>query len=267
MRVWIVMVGESLPTDGKNVRLRRAAMLARYCAARGHDVTWWTSTFDHVRKQHRASADSSITTSDGVRLEMLYAPAYNRNISVRRLYNHHVLGKAFARRIRSETPPDVILAAWPTIELSAASVEYGLRTGIPVIIDVRDLWPDIFVEVAGAWLRPVVKAVLRPLVNRAKYVFQNCTGILGISPGYLKWALAYAGRDMRALDAMFPLGYEKPRPNQVELAKARNDLLNVGVSPSKTLCWFVGVFGATYDLSTVIKSAAILQSRGENRLT
>jgi glycosyltransferase involved in cell wall biosynthesis len=260
------MVGESLPTDGRNVRLRRAAMLARYCAARGHDVTWWTSTFDHVKKQHRAQADTSITTSEGVRLEMLYAPAYKRNISVRRLYNHYLLGKAFARRIRFETPPDVILAAWPTIELSEASVKYGIRMGIPVIVDVRDLWPYIFADAAGAWMRPAVKAALHPLVNRARYVFRNCTGILGISPGYLKWALAYAGRDKHALDVMFPLGYEKPKPNDGELVKARNDLLNAGVSPSKAICWFVGVFGSTYDLSTVIKSAAILQARGQNRL-
>jgi len=266
MRVWIVMVGEALPTDGKLVRLRRAATLARYCALRGHHVTWWTSTFDHVRKEHRAPADTSLTTSEGVRLEMLYAPAYKSNISVRRLYNHYVLGKSFAGRIRSEASPDIIFTAWPTIELSAESVAYGLQRGIPVIVDVRDLWPDIFVQAPGAWLRPVAKALLRPLVKRAKYVFRNCTGISGISPGYLAWALGYAGRAKRPMDVMFPLGYEKPRPTEDELVNASVKLREIGVDPSKTICWFVGIFGTSYDLSTVIRSAAKLQAKGEDRM-
>jgi hypothetical protein len=176
------------------------------------------------------------------------------------------LGKSFADRIRSEAPPDIILTAWPTIELSTASVEYGIQMGIPVIVDVRDLWPDIFVEASGAWWRPLARVLLRPLVKRAKYVFRNCTGITGISPGYLKWALAYAGRTKRSMDVMFPLGYEKPRPAEDELVNARMELLETGVDPSKIICWFVGVFGTSYDLSTVIRSAAILDAKGDDRM-
>ncbi len=264
MRIWVVMTGESLPTDGKNVRLRRVATLCNCCAARGHDVTWWTSTFDHTRKRQRAAADTCITTPEGVKLQMLYAPPYKRNISIGRLINHHLLGKALKNRIVSEPRPDLILAAWPTIELSAASVEYGRTTGIPVIIDVRDLWPDIFVDIAKPRLRPAVRKLLHPLMNRAKHVFKNCTGIIAISPGYLKWALGYAGRPQGELDRMFPLGYEKPQCSKSELTRARADLLNVGVNPSKTICWFVGVFGATYDLATVIKAASILQKQGQD---
>lgn len=264
MRIWIVMVGEALPTDGKNVRLRRVATLCNLCAARGHDVTWWTSTFNHARKQQRAKADKCVITSEGVKLEMLYAPAYKRNISVGRLVNHYFLGKALIRRIKSEPAPDVILSAWPTIELSAASVEYGRSRGIPVIIDVRDLWPDIFVDVAPARLRSIIKLLLHSLTKRAKYVFQNCDGILGISPGYLRWALGYAARPQGPLDRVFPLGYDKPIPSEAELMRAEHELNSFGIDRTKLICWFVGVFGATYDLATVIKAARMLEERGEN---
>lgn len=263
MRVWIVMIGESLPIDG-NIRSRRVATLCNHCAARGHDVTWWTSTFDHTRKRQRASADKSVTTNGGVKIEMLYAPGYKANISVGRLVNHHLIGAALARRIYSEAPPDVILAAWPTIELSAASVKYGRMMRIPVIVDVRDLWPDIFLDVAPRWLRPGMQVVLRQLGRKAKYVFSNCDGIVGISPGYLRWALDYAGRAQQPSDRVFPLGYERPRSDPYEVAQARRELLNLGVNPGRTICWFVGVFGATYDLSTVIKAASILQASRED---
>jgi hypothetical protein len=207
MRIWIVMTGEQLPTDGANVRLRRAALLARECAAGGHDVTWWTSTFNHQKKKQRAESDQSVATSDGLKIEMLYAPSYSRNISAGRLINHKLLGNSFVRRIRGEQPPDVILCAWPTIELSAACVAYGSEKGIPVVIDVRDLWPDIFVDVVPPWMRPAVRLAVLPMVRRAQYVFRNCTAITAISPAYLDWALRYAHRDARPADRVYPLGY------------------------------------------------------------
>jgi hypothetical protein len=82
---------------------------------------------------------------------------------------------------------------------------------VPVIIDVRDLWPDIFVDVVPFGLRTLMKIALYPLRKSARYVFNNCSGIVGISPGYLMWALGYANRPRRALDVVFPLGYEKPK--------------------------------------------------------
>lgn len=258
------MVGESLPTDSKNVRLRRVATLCNSCAARGHEVTWWTSTFDHVRKQHRAKSDKCISTGNGVKLEMLYAPAYKRNVSLRRLLNHHMLGRRLSKRIHAEAPPDIILSAWPTVELSAVSVEYGKRMGVPVVIDVRDLWPDIFEDVVAPPLRPWLRLALAPLRKQATYVFRNCDAIIGISPGYLAWALGYAGRDQGRLDTVFPLGYERPEPSESDLKRARTELLETGINPAKTICWFVGVFGATYDLTTVINAASLLQKRGEN---
>jgi glycosyltransferase involved in cell wall biosynthesis len=264
MRIWIVMTGEALPTDGKNIRLRRAATLANLCASRGHDVTWWTSTFHHQKKQQRANADTSITTEDGVRIEMLYAPAYNRNVSVGRLVNHRILGNSLARRLQTENPPDLILCAWPTIEFSVVCVDYARANRVPVIIDVRDLWPDIFVDVVPFAVRKLMKAALYPLRNSAKYVFHNCSGIVGISPGYLMWALGYANRPRKALDAVFPLAYEKPKPADSDVAMARRELTDAGVNAAKKICWFVGVFGTTYDLATVIRAAALMQERGRD---
>jgi glycosyltransferase involved in cell wall biosynthesis len=262
MRIWIVMTGEALPSDGKNVRLRRAATLARECAARGHEVTWWTSTFNHQGKVQRAEADKRINTEDGIRIELLYAPSYRRNVSIGRLINHRFLGRSLARRIRNETPPDVIFCAWPTIEFSDVSTAFGSRHGVPVVIDVRDLWPDIFVDVAPAPLRPAVRIALHPMVKKAKEVFRKCSGITAISPGYLAWALGYAGRPPNGLDRVFPLGYDKPVPSGDDVAHARRELEAVGVDSTKKICWFVGVFGATYDLTTVIKAASLLQEQG-----
>src|SRR5258708_29803501 len=68
MRIWIVMTGEAIPTDGKNVRLRRAANLAAACASRGDDVTWLKSRFNHQAKLQRGACVKRINTDEVVRV-------------------------------------------------------------------------------------------------------------------------------------------------------------------------------------------------------
>ncbi len=46
-----------------------------------------------------------------------------------------------------DTLPDVIHVCNVPIELCHAAVTYGRAKGIPVVIDVRDLWPDVYLEV------------------------------------------------------------------------------------------------------------------------
>ncbi|GAI08595.1 unnamed protein product, partial [marine sediment metagenome] len=50
MRIWLITIGEPLPSDNNNDRLYRTGILAKLLIQRGHEVVWWTSTFDHVRK-------------------------------------------------------------------------------------------------------------------------------------------------------------------------------------------------------------------------
>jgi len=265
MRIWLVTVGEPLPTDGANLRLHRVGTLARYCAARGHEVTWWTSTLDHMAKRQRAPHDQRVTTGTGIKIEMLHAPGYQSNVSVQRLVNHYVLGHKLSTRMQSCSPPDIIHASWPTMELCSASVKYAKAHGVPVVLDVRDLWPDIFVDILWPWLRPAARLALLPAFGYTRHIFRNCTGIIGISQGYLNWGLAYAGRSLGPWDRMFPLGYERTEFCDSDARGVREELINAGVDPGRTVCWFVGMFGALYDLGTVISAASMLQEQGDDR--
>src|SRR6188474_514837 len=81
MNIWLVTVGEPLPMDGKGTdRLYRAGILATLLARHGHRVTWWTSTFDHVRKAQRFPTDTSHRLDNGVELKLLHGCGYSRNV-------------------------------------------------------------------------------------------------------------------------------------------------------------------------------------------
>src|SRR5687768_16760322 len=139
----MVTIGEPLPTDGESVRLLRCGILSDLLVRQGHEVLWWTSTFDHTQKRHRYSDDTGVTLHDGYRLQLLHGRGYPHNISWERLADHRTLARKFSKLAADEPRPDVVLCSFPTIELSREAIRYGERTGVPVILDVRDPWPDV----------------------------------------------------------------------------------------------------------------------------
>jgi glycosyltransferase involved in cell wall biosynthesis len=266
MRIWLVTIGEPLPTDTTGFRLMKTGMLARRLVERGHQVDWWTSGFDHYMKSHRVRADTTIVMGSGLRLQLIRALGYGRNVSARRIVDHFAMGRRFGRLAVREAVPDLIYCSFPTLELSQAAVRFGEGRGIPAIIDVRDLWPDAFEEYLPRLVRPIGRAFLRHLSAATRATLARASGITAISDGYLDWALRNAERPRRDADGVFPLGYQVPDVSSSELVEAGSSLRAMGVDSGKLICWFVGTFGRTYDVETVVDSARLLANKGETRV-
>lgn len=248
--------------EGFEDRLFRTGCFAHYLADRGHDVVWWTSAFDHFRKTQRFDEDHLVRVNGQLEIRMLHGCGYRRNVSVARFRDHRQLGDKYASLIRRQPVPDVIVAGLPTIELCVESVRYGRKHSVPVLVDVRDVWPDIFVDVFPRPVQWLARLGLQPLFRSVGSALRDCTGIIGVSDSYLEWGLRYAGRPRIPADGVFPLGYQRPRLDERDVDDAAADLRVVGVDSTKIICWFVGMFGRTYDLRTVLAAARELESRG-----
>lgn len=261
MRVWLVTVGEPLPIDGSGEnRLLRTGMLARHLVEAGHAVVWWTSAFDHVHKVHRAEADRAVDLGPRYRIWLLRGPGYRRHVSLRRHLEHREVARRFARRAEAEPRPDVILCSLPTIELSAAATRYGRRAGVPVILDIRDLWPDVLLDLLPAWARRPARLAVWPLARAAAAACARATAIAGISPGFVRWGLALAGRAATPWDRDFPHAYSAQPPGEAEAARARAFWARHGIGEGEAfVCCFFGTFGHHSDLETVLRAARLLQ--------
>ena len=51
MKIWIMKTGEPIPTSQNKDRLMRMGMLAEELNKRGHNVIWFSNTFDHFHKK------------------------------------------------------------------------------------------------------------------------------------------------------------------------------------------------------------------------
>lgn len=235
-------------------------MLASVLRTRGHDVVWWTSTFDHNAKRHRAPVDT-VFDWNGVEVRMLRSCGYAKNVSIRRFMEHAGIARKFSKVAPQLPRPDILFASLPTLELSDAAVRFGRARNIPSIIDIRDLWPDAILDNVPNLMRWPAQAVLRMLVPDASRLLADCTGIVGISRAYLDWGLAHAAREQGTNDAVFPLGYVAP-DSSADAPVAAEQLRAAGVRADRTICWFVGSFGHQYDLAPVIEAARQLQKEG-----
>jgi glycosyltransferase involved in cell wall biosynthesis len=264
VRVSLVTIGEPLPIlDGVRDRPLRAGYLAHALADRGHDVTWWTSVFDHARKRRIPTEHDSIEVRSGLRIRLMDGGGYHSNVSYARLRDHRRLAAAFSRLIRREARPDVILSSLPPVELSHAAVEYGEEASVPVVLDMRDMWPDIFADELPSALRGLGRMFLRPFFRQAREACRRATAITGVSEAMLDWGLRRGGRTRSALDCAFPPGYavREPSPERQIEAEAFWRTWKIPADPAERIVCFFGNMGRVLDLDHVIECARMLRTR------
>ncbi len=266
LNVWIITVGEPLPLDGDNVRLYRSGILSYLMAEEGHSVTWWSSTFDHVAKVQRVSPEKDVVLQDNLTLSLLHGPGYRRNVSFRRLLDHILLAREFRKLAPTRPKPDVILVSYPTIELCFEAIRFGKKYGVPVAVDVRDLWPDSFEQAFPRMFRRPIHALFFPLNRKARRVFQSATAITGITDEIVDWAIRKGGSARRAIDRSFPFGYDASELVDEDKVTATEFWHQHGVSADHWNICFFGTLGRQFDLATVIDAARrLLDSHPEVR--
>lgn len=255
MHVWLVTIGEPLPIDRGNDRLLRTGLLAGLLAAKGHHATWWTSTFDHIRKTHRVRSDGSVSVNERLTIRLLHSVGYRKNVSAARVVDHWGLARKFAKLSRAEAKPDIVLCSLPPLELSLVATRYGKERAVPVVLDIRDLWPDTFLELFPGWGRGLARAGLIPMFAAVRSACAGATAITGVTPAFVRWGLTYANRAPTPLDQDFPPGYQAVQPAQNELEAARERWREYSVDPQQFNICFFGAISRQFELDTVLEAA------------
>ena len=220
MRVWLLTIGEPLPIELGNQRLHRTGIFAETLRSRGHEVVWWTSTFRHAQKDKLYEKSTAVQMSDQVKLWCLDARPYHRNISVESILSNREIAREFLRLAPNEATPDVIVASYPVPELAAAAAAYASMHRIPSVVDVRDLWPDIWPTILPRPLRPLAHLALAPFYNQSRSVLGRFDSITAITDEIVDWGVARAGRKRTPRDRAFPLAYPSPVYPEAEVSKA-----------------------------------------------
>lgn len=206
-------------------------MLAEALEQSGHEVVWWTSTYDHGNRRFRASRSCVVSVSARYEIRLLHTIfAGPRAVSAMRLLNNIAQALVFWWNKDLAAKPDIIVCAMPTPELSWVAARFSVRYGVPLVLDARDMWPDVFIDLIG----PVRLILVSPYVTlmrwMLKYSALNSTACFSITEPFLNWILGYACRSRGKLDGVFPLGFRDSSEDcgAVEQRCTKgNDLFNV----------------------------------------
>lgn len=265
MRIWIINSWETLPID-KNQRIMRMGILASFLADRGHDVTWWSSSFIHGDKKHRVNGDTKIQVNDNETLLLMHSKVtYKKNVSIKRIIYHKILAGKFSRLCKDMEVPDIIICSYPTVQLVIAAEKYAKKHGVPVMVDVRDMWPDTFIYVIPESLRKIGKYALIPLIRQSKRAFTEADSITSVVPSILEWATKRAERYTKYLDRVIHISYEKTyRLAGNTLEKELLRWSELGVTEETWNICFVGTLGVSLDMKTCIEGVKDLVKEFSN---
>jgi glycosyltransferase involved in cell wall biosynthesis len=261
MRVWLIVDYEPIPGIDGSCRYLRYGMLANSLASNGHDVTWWTSDFDHAHKQHR-NGPSQTPIRSNLTLRMLPGSGYDKNISLERIRHNRSVARSFheaIQQMQTGDRPDVFVACLHTLELSEAAAAYAEARAIPFVVDVVDIWPEVYLRAFPPRLKAAARYCLRSEYLRARRILQSARTLTAVSRTYLDWALALCPDAPGKPGAVFPLGYDDADVEDAVVSCESERLRTTHkISPATTNLAFVGQLSHSYDLDTVVEAARLL---------
>lgn len=243
MHFWLLIEGEPLTIDFDQSRLHRMCSLAEVLHSRGHQISIWSSTTNHRDKTVRSNEGLVINYLPGYDVVLIDSPIYSRNISFSRIIHNIKTAKKF-KEIASASyveQPDLIVSAYPPIELTKAGVQFANKIGVPVVVDLRDLWPDIFVEIFPRWIQTIARVAVYPFNKQARYIADNATAVVGITDEYVNWFEGKASNGPLKEKKSFPLSYKVEELSDTERIDALRFWRDKGLVPSEeffTICMF-----------------------------
>jgi glycosyltransferase involved in cell wall biosynthesis len=259
--VWIINPYGSLPSEGW--RSTRTVLLARTLVECGFDVTWFLSAFSHLAKRTRP-LQRSPSEELGIRVRFVKACSYTKHVSFRRVLSEALFAMRLLRECRTERSwPDVIIAGHATLFSGVAAVLLARHYRVPLVIDMFDLWPEVFRLALPKRLQGLAPVVFGPLYLLRRLIFRQATAVIALARINLEVARAIA---TKASPDHCVLVYEGIDSSTVPLAAEPLDLLpvaaSVGPGGARSLrVVYAGTLGERYDIGTIVRAAGILKER------
>jgi glycosyltransferase involved in cell wall biosynthesis len=252
-KVWIINQ-YALPKGEAGIT--RHGDLASVLVKHGYDVTVFASGFDYLTRQKDRSGEqrSKQESYEGVKFVWLKTPAYSGNDS-KRVKN---MVSFFLTVLREATfgsysKPDIILGSSPHLLSGLAGHLLAMRYGVPFIFEVRDVWPEVLVDL-GAFKSG--SATQRSLSLIAKYLYHRAARVITV-PTKAHTYIASLGITPNKLVPLPNGVFLEPPTISTQLPDSLEQLFTKEKERFKVV--YMGAHGVANDLGNVLETAAYLR--------
>ncbi len=236
----------------------RASELAREWVRMGHEVTVLTGFPNHptgaVPPQYRGKLWRLRMQEqvDGVNVERTWLlPLPNGRPHERILnYGSFCLSAAFSGSFLAR--PDIIVATSPQLLVGLSGWWISRYKGVPLIFEVRDLWPESLIAVGagreGSWF-------YRSLSRLAQFLYRKAERIVVVSPAFKNFLEVNRGITPAKIDVVAnAVETELFSPRDADPALKRS--LNL---EGKCIVGYIGTMGMAHGLESLLQAAETLQ--------
>ncbi|MCK6478720.1 MAG: glycosyltransferase family 4 protein [Planctomycetaceae bacterium] len=231
----------------------RGYNLVRTLVARGHDVT--VVSGHNWRDRSTAAGKGRLvdeTETEGFRIVRIGVP-YSNHMSFPARVGSFLSWALLASWVVLRRPADLVFASSTPLTVSIPALAARFLRGLPYAFEVRDLWPDLAVEMGV-----VRNGLLRWFLYRwERIAYRRASWLVALAPGIADGIVAKAGIPRERV-AMIPNGCDTvgilPLPGRPRR--------HLGVPDDAFVLGFTGTHGPANGLPAVLDAAAELKRRG-----
>jgi len=153
---------------------------------------------------------------------------------------------------RRHLQPDVLIGTSPTFFAAIAAAEQSIRRRIPFVMEVRDLWPAIFVEL-GVLKNPLLIGMLEKM---ELWLYRRAARVVTVTRAFREDLIARGVPPEKVVNIPngADLDYWKPQDKDQQL---RNRL---GLQ-NKFVVLYIGAHGISHALQRILECAAMLKQQ------
>lgn len=155
----------------------RSYEMAKRFIANGHEVMFVT-TSAFLSSNYTFKNGWNKIQIEGIHLHVYHLPYSNKDSFIKRIWKF--IRFSYLSTLKSlSIKADVVLATSTPLTIAIPAVIYSKLKKIPMVFEVRDLWPELPVAV-GVIKNPILIKLAQCL---EKFAYKNSTRLIGLSPG------------------------------------------------------------------------------------
>jgi len=240
INILLIKDGEIIPLK-KNDRRMRVSHLMHYFKKNGYKTTWITSNFLHSQRTFIKKTD----LRNNKNIITLKSIGYFNNKSPRRLIHTIFFSlELFIFLFKNIKKYTHICIAYPTPESLFATLIFTNHLKIPLIIDVRDIWPP---KTKNGFIYFLYSKFTFCLMKKIKN--KSSLYLLSVSEGLENWFRESFPRLNPLSSTICPIGSDEHFYGKKVLHKNTLNII------------YVGSLGVNYDVTGIIKSILSIKQK------
>lgn len=252
--IWLVNPYGNIPGEGWTEY--RFNMIARTLANVGYRVRWFVADFEHRSKVWRKVNEIGFEVQQGYSISIIKSSGYTRHVSFSRImFERRFANNVLKSSIVNNEIPDLIIFGEPALFVADIYKKIARKSRSSYIVDILDLWPEIFITILPQFLVKFEKIILSPLYLIRWRFLNNALGFTAVAPDYLN---IISKKNKKKKELIY-----------IGISNVLEDELNSDTTlliPNKNLedLWLVyaGTLGRSYDIESIMKLAILIRDRG-----